>query len=764
MKMQSIKLPFYKKSDNNIFSNIFLSFTVWTVVIIFLLSTVLYFNFEKIYLISIQSSIKDSLSQVSYSSSYMSETAKRLATQIYFDLRISKLFYNYDLSFDDVKKALDQVNSYKSCYPYVYSIYLYNSNLQNFYTSLGTLGIISKKDFFDKEIVTLISNHNTNIKFSPIPHKIPDSFSLDSKDFVSNVYTYIFRDSTNPANISDNVVILNISQDWIREIIQSLDANSAQNTYIIDTKGILVNSNIKENSFTDLSGNAYIQNILKSESSSGYFIENVAGEKALVTYVSAETLGWKFIRITPYPMIMKNINTMKMTTVSIGFFILLVGFAISIFISRKLYKPFDGLLHKLNILNSERRNNLSTIKQELLSTLLHNKYDHKNSSLQMDFDKLEIKLDIQNYFMLVIFKIDHHEKFCSQFNSKDRHLFKYAIMNIATELCDAKFANIMVDMLEDHMVLLISSPTVPSNICKELESLIISIQLNVEKHLQLSLSAAISDMGKGLNDIGLLYNETLILARYRVFYGHKCILYPQDISVRDSMEYIYPLEKEKALIDTLMLGKTNEVKTIYLNIIADAAKSNFATFNSTILRIAVAVNAAISMIEKNNILFLSNNCNDFIFIPNTLETLEEINQHFFSIFDFVSEKLEEKKNGRYDKLVSQIIEAINTDYMNQNLSREGLADSVNMTPAYLGQLFKNSTGKSISDYINDKRMEKAKELFISTEYTVNEIVEKIGYVNVSYFCTLFKKLNGLTPNEYRKNFSAQHSNNNHSAN
>jgi Response regulator containing CheY-like receiver domain and AraC-type DNA-binding domain len=748
MKIKFIELPF-KQKNNNYFSNILVSFTLWTAAIVILLSTILYVNFEKIYLTMLQSSIRNELSQISYSSSFMTETAKRLASQIYFDPQASKLFYNYPLGSYEVNIAINQINSYKANYPYIYSVYVYNSYYQTFYTTLNNCVISNQKDFFDKEVIGLMKSPDVNAKLLPIPHRIPGTFPLNPQTSIANVYTYIFHNLTNLR--SGNVVILNISQEWIREMIQALDKNSADNTYIIDNKGILVSSNIKANVFTDMSKYNYVQDILKSDSNTGYFVQNVDGVKTLITYVSAEeALGWKFIRITPYSMIMDKISRMKNMTIFISLLILFIGFTISIFISKKLYKPFNGLLYKMNKLNSEIRNEQ---KQEFLRALLHNKYDYQNPSLQRDFDKFDIKMDVQSYFMLIIIKIDHYERFCNQFNCKDRDLYKFAILNIASELCGEKFTNVTVDTSEDNMVMLLSSPAIQDSLDAELENILKNIQLNVEKYFQISLSITVSNFEKDVYNMGDLYNQTLALSKYRIFKGHRCILYPESIRASNLTEYIYPLEKEKKLIDSLLLGKTADVKTIYLNIISDAAKSSYINFNSTLLRVVIAVNTGTSMIEKNNTLFLSNNLNDFISKLNSMETLEEINLHFFSIFDLISENLKENKSVKYDKLISQIIAKIDKDFTDQNLTRESLADSVNMSPGYLGQLFKNSTSKSISDYINDKRIEKAKELLISSKYTVNEIVEKIGYINVSYFCTFFKKLNGITPNEYRKNFS-----------
>lgn len=78
------------------------------------------------------------------------------------------------------------------------------------------------------------------------------------------------------------------------------------------------------------------------------------------------------------------------------------------------------------------------------------------------------------------------------------------------------------------------------------------------------------------------------------------------------------------------------------------------------------------------------------------------------------------------------------------------AQAVYLSPKYLSRVFKQSTGKSFSEYKLKIKIEKAKELLGKTGYNVNQVAEKLGYKNVESFIRLFKKLAKYTPTEYRK--------------
>ncbi len=70
-------------------------------------------------------------------------------------------------------------------------------------------------------------------------------------------------------------------------------------------------------------------------------------------------------------------------------------------------------------------------------------------------------------------------------------------------------------------------------------------------------------------------------------------------------------------------------------------------------------------------------------------------------------------------------------------------------------MYKKKTGKNIKDYINEYRLEQAKELLNDSRVRVSDVAAEVGYSNFSYFSTLFKKYTGLTPNEYRQKWETK---------
>ena len=99
--------------------------------------------------------------------------------------------------------------------------------------------------------------------------------------------------------------------------------------------------------------------------------------------------------------------------------------------------------------------------------------------------------------------------------------------------------------------------------------------------------------------------------------------------------------------------------------------------------------------------------------------------------------------------ILEVLDYIGANY-GKELSVEHLASIVYLTPDYLSRLFKKSMGKSISQYIRQFRMERARDLLTGTNRKVIDIGEAVGYPNYSYFCQSFREYFGSSPEKYRQ--------------
>ena len=89
-------------------------------------------------------------------------------------------------------------------------------------------------------------------------------------------------------------------------------------------------------------------------------------------------------------------------------------------------------------------------------------------------------------------------------------------------------------------------------------------------------------------------------------------------------------------------------------------------------------------------------------------------------------------------------------YYQTNLSPQSLSERFFVNNSYLSRSFKENVGINICTYINQTRVEHAKELLTDTNYPISAVALNVGYTDANYFVKVFRKFTGMTPSDYRK--------------
>ena len=105
-------------------------------------------------------------------------------------------------------------------------------------------------------------------------------------------------------------------------------------------------------------------------------------------------------------------------------------------------------------------------------------------------------------------------------------------------------------------------------------------------------------------------------------------------------------------------------------------------------------------------------------------------------------------DNKYNKFQT-VLQYIDQNYQ-EPVSLKALASTIQVTPEHLCRLFKKIVRLRPFEYVTHVRIGKSKELLLSRDdLSIAEIAAKVGYENVSYFCTVFKKSEGLSPGSFK---------------
>lgn len=107
-----------------------------------------------------------------------------------------------------------------------------------------------------------------------------------------------------------------------------------------------------------------------------------------------------------------------------------------------------------------------------------------------------------------------------------------------------------------------------------------------------------------------------------------------------------------------------------------------------------------------------------------------------------------KCSAQHRSLFTKVFQFIEANYRNP-IGLKEVAKEVNLSPAYLTDLVKRETGKTVLNWIVERRMAEARCLLIKSNQSVTKIAQTVGYESPGHFSRLFRRFNGTTPKAWR---------------
>ena len=200
------------------------------------------------------------------------------------------------------------------------------------------------------------------------------------------------------------------------------------------------------------------------------------------------------------------------------------------------------------------------------------------------------------------------------------------------------------------------------------------------------------------------------------------------------------------------------VGDIYLNLVVNFAERLSESEQEAFF---VQLEQAFSLVRENQSVTLSAGAGSlYKGYSNILKSYTEATQAL-EMKSMLESRLQEGKNLiRFEELrnssvshaavLRQVLSFMDSNYHQEDLSLNRIAEEVHLTPSYISTLFKKYQGVNLSDYLMELRVKKAMSLLAETDLKTYEISEKVGYGNPQYFSVVFKRITGCAPGEYRK--------------
>jgi len=137
--------------------------------------------------------------------------------------------------------------------------------------------------------------------------------------------------------------------------------------------------------------------------------------------------------------------------------------------------------------------------------------------------------------------------------------------------------------------------------------------------------------------------------------------------------------------------------------------------------------------------------------PNdSITAPEEARQYIHRVMSQTIELRDCESKKQQRDLLTQAIRFIDGHFAEESISLEKVARKVNVSPNYFSAIFSQEVGQTFIEYLTNKRIDEAKRMLRQADKRSSEVAVAVGYKDPHYFSFVFKKVTGLTPNEYRR--------------
>lgn len=424
-----------------------------------------------------------------------------------------------------------------------------------------------------------------------------------------------------------------------------------------------------------------------------------------------------------------------------------------------ILKPFskDELLLTLIRLRQEHekaqeermtlRGNMEMIKESFLGQLISKEYALSEEETLRRLIQLGIEAKSGAYSVACI-EIDQMDLKWSK--PGDRLLMKYAVTNVLNEALEESGSYLTFNGPEGRIVCLILHPDGRTEEMLSLEGHEKLCYL-IHKYLKFTITIGVGRSKQGFRGISASYGEALEALQSKFVLGSGRVIPFGEQLPSAGNQPLYPPEVNEELLVLLRLNQWAKVE--------EKLDELFKQVQTRRLPIDYIYVICMGLVSVNLAYFEESghpveDCFGEQFYPyneiRKLDSAEVTFQWLKELFRKAVEYNGKHRNTRSSKIAKAAIAYMEENYADSGLYLEQIAGHVYINASYLRAVFKKEVGVTVSDYLTQYRMQKARELLARNTLKLADIAERVGYNDPGYFSKSFKKFYGYSPSEYEK--------------
>lgn len=517
---------------------------------------------------------------------------------------------------------------------------------------------------------------------------------------------------------------------------------------------------------------------------SGQFQTHIGKKAYAVTYLRSQLNGWMYLSVTSIGSLTQEAGKIGLFTFYVCLFMLVLSIGLAWFGSRRMYSPIERLLHLIgrrktdvrrthadefeligeeydrlfqskSQLETEVRQHIRQVRAFSLIEALQGRYTKSQLLEKLEQYGYQEQIRAWRTMTVLTLALDFTEE--SAYGKKDLNLLLFAAQNIIEELLDSRSRFTPVIMDQTIVTLIGSAEEEPDSFRQTVYAWTEKLQHEIHQCLKVHVSIGLSLPFQSISKLPIAYREGMEALKYRMKLGTGVIIQYENLnSGKHVLNVNYPTHKENELLDAIKLAETEKAKEVNTRLFNSLFSQELTPQEYQIPLTRLLNNLLVMMQEAGIALQQIRPAGSGSLFEEMfgLHTKAEIEDWFWTtVIQPMIRIFHNRQNAQYQNISEKIIDLIHHEY-DTDLTLEACAARLHYNANYISSIFRKETGYSFSEYLTMYRFKMAKEWLRNTEMPVKEIAAKLRYNNSQNFIRSFRKIEGMTPGQYREGAAA----------
>ncbi|NQX45723.1 AraC family transcriptional regulator [Paenibacillus tritici] len=563
---------------------------------------------------------------------------------------------------------------------------------------------------------------------------------------------------------TSGTIVVNMKESQIGKYLHAAEAGNS-NDLLLDADGKVISFNDRSLLLSDGRKLPFLQEILNQESSEGYTFRELDGNRMVYAWNRSSLSGWWNVSWSSMDELMSKSREMQGNIILLTGAIIVLGTLLAVFLATWLSRPLRQLVQMIRSksdLGVVNKNELAFLnlafkrmqeEEESLFQLLQEREQDTRSLAVHRLLRGELPPRIMEVFpypcyRVVVVAIDQYRRYVGNTNVETRSYHRY--------LLGARYESLFPDGMvarsvyhnEGCMVIVLNYALEEGDEHGRLvHQALEEVRDQSLELLEHSVTVGVSELADGPERVTLRLFEAMEVIKRRMINGAGAIMYWHD-EEENSRKYLDSESSERRILNFLDAGELAGIYKELQNIRSRISAEDNISYDNIMFIYYQLMGATLKHLRENHLgtgrmIMGRGNVYSMLAATDTLDELEEY------LYDFYCEIVQSLDHSTPETNYAQRITEYLKQHYREEIVFEDMAKQIGISYSYMRKIVYEQTGSSMIDFVNQLRIEKAKELLRDSELTIKQIAAEVGYYNVQSFNRFFRKYEGMPPSGYK---------------